>query len=192
MQVITLHRLCLKEGIDEWKVDQTLKTGECTPITPNKKKFKFRFNDRYSIFDRGGRSQRCSLPSLDIQGVNNLNCTIGKQRSYLPTVALTTLNKQHFSKGGRRASLASVECFKLRMSNGERRKKQSTNPADLHIMPEDHLLKMHVSSSSIDSLASNDSGVSTVVTNIAVSDVRRTSNPAEVDADSKGNTSDTY
>ncbi|KAK3577939.1 hypothetical protein CHS0354_020817 [Potamilus streckersoni] len=164
-------------------------------VTPIKKKFKFRFDDGYSIFDRGKRSRRYSLPSFDIQGVKLQNSTKGKQRISLPSVALTTL-KQHFSKGRgslltRRASLASLELLNFKLSNGEVRKKQKTGSEDLQSMPDDNLLETHSMSSSIATLASNDSELFTRTTTNVVSKFRRTSEPADVGANRKDNTSDT-
>ncbi|XP_052797344.1 uncharacterized protein LOC128229627 [Mya arenaria] len=131
-QVTALQRLCIMEGIEEWKIDKYLKNEELSkPPTPSKRKFKFKFED--SIFHMQGfnRAPRCSLPALDFHGIK----LPSKSRISLPSVANSI--KHHISKNlpSRRASLAAIELHaSSKHANGDvrRRKLKSEDLGTMH------------------------------------------------------------
>ncbi|KAH3888162.1 uncharacterized protein LOC127845958 [Dreissena polymorpha] len=131
-QVTALQRLCIEEGIDEWKVDMYLKNEELSlPTTPAKRKLKFKFDDSICNMQNHNRGPRCSLPVLDFHGLK----LPSRPRFTLPGVAQTI--KHHISKnlpGTRRASLAAMELHATSYSSGDlcRRKFASDDLCTMH------------------------------------------------------------
>lgn len=135
-QATTLQRLCIMEGIEEWKIDNFLKGEEDSiPPTPVKKKFKFKFDE--SIFNMQGhnRAPRCSLPSLDVHGFKLPKCGFGSKIS-IPSMASSI--KHHISKNfpSRRTSSVATDRYNLKTSNGDVRSKRHVMSEDLGTMHE--------------------------------------------------------
>lgn len=135
-QSTALQRLCIMEGIEEWKLDNYLKSEESVPPTPVKKKFKFKMDEPKFHIQCYNRAKRCSLPSLDFHGLK-LPSSHTKSKLSLPSVALSL--KQHISKSfqSRRATLAATEMYNAKMSNGDLRRRKLADSGDLCTMQEE-------------------------------------------------------
>lgn len=154
-QVTNLQRLCIKEGIEEWKIDNHLKSLESIPPTPAKKKFKFKFEDTLLHNMQGfNRAARASLPSLDFHGLKLPN-SVTRSKLSLPAVAHSI--KQHISQKlpSRRASLAAADVYHTKIANGDVRRRKYASE-DLCTMHEEEL--EHEENSALSSRCSSVSG----------------------------------
>ncbi|XP_045174776.2 uncharacterized protein LOC123536056 [Mercenaria mercenaria] len=135
-QSTVLQRLCIMEGIEEWKLDTYLKSEESVPPTPVKKKFKFKFDDSKFHMQGHNRGKRCSMPSLDFHALK-LPSSHSKSKMSLPSVAQSI--KNHISKNlpSRRTSLAATEMYNAKMSNGDLRRRKLAGSGDLCTMHEE-------------------------------------------------------
>ncbi|KAL4225267.1 Voltage-gated hydrogen channel 1 [Mactra antiquata] len=150
-QATELQRLCISEGIEEWKIDKYLKNEDSVPPTPQKRKFKFKLDE--TLFQGHNRTPRCSMPALDFHGVKLPSGS--KSKMSFSTVSNSI--KHHISKTlhSKRSPLASTDSFGSLTSNGEIQRRKKRASEDLCTMHEEELIN---EDSIVSSRATSESG----------------------------------
>ncbi|KAJ8299097.1 hypothetical protein KUTeg_023157 [Tegillarca granosa] len=95
-QCNALKRLCMSEGLDEWKIDQCVKAEQKFQPSLGKRKYRMKLdNSTLSLpnqKDSGHSSPRASLPFLDFHGLRFLN---GSSKYNESNGTITDIEEEH-------------------------------------------------------------------------------------------------